>query len=92
MNYIIQPSFFSGVLLLLTDISASEVSKYSAKLTSLCSCVIKIIEPRASATVDGLKNVVMNINRLEKERSIPPLDEEHIPEEIVSTMPNPGYL
>lgn len=90
MYYILQTSIFSCILLLLTDISATEVSKYSAKLTSLCSCVIKIIEPRASATIDDLKNVVMNITCLEKERSIPPWDEENIPEEIVSTMPNPG--
>ncbi|XP_022154671.1 zinc protease PQQL-like isoform X1 [Momordica charantia] len=77
---------------LLPHITASEVSKYSTKLTSLCSCVIKIIEPRASATIDDLKNVVVNINCLEKERSIPPWDEEHIPEEIVISKPGLGNI
>ncbi|OMO91643.1 hypothetical protein COLO4_18249 [Corchorus olitorius] len=55
-------------------------------------CVLKTIEPRASATIDGLKNVVLKINNLEKEGNISPWDDEHIPEEIVNIKPNPGYI
>lgn len=72
------------------EISALEVSKYSEKLRTSCSCVIKTMEPRASATVDDLKNVLLKINILEGERSICPWDDENIPEEIVTTQPNPG--
>ena len=72
------------------DISASDLSLYAEKLQTSCSCVIKTIEPRASAVVDDLKNVVLKINALEKERDIPPWDEDQIPEEIVSIKPNPG--
>ena len=56
------------------------------------SCVIKIIEPHATAIVDDLKAVVLKINSLEKEGGISPWDDEYIPEEIVSTKPNPGYI
>ncbi|XP_012076806.1 zinc protease PQQL-like isoform X2 [Jatropha curcas] len=77
---------------ILPQISALEVSQYSEKLRTSCSCVIKTIEPRASATVDDLKKVLLKINILEGERSIPPWDEEKIPEEIVATMPNPGSI
>lgn len=72
------------------DISASEVSKYSENFRTSCSCVIKTIEPRATATVDNMKAVVSKINSLEEERSISPWDDENIPEEIVSEKPNPG--
>lgn len=72
------------------DISASEVSKYAEKLQPSCSCVIKTVEPRASATIDDLKKIVLKINNLEKERSISPWDDEQIPEEIVNIKPNPG--
>ncbi|XP_062090970.1 zinc protease PQQL-like isoform X2 [Humulus lupulus] len=74
------------------DILASDLSKYAEKLQTSCSCVIKTIEPRASAVVDDLKNVVLKINALEKEGSIVPWDEEQIPEEIVNTKPNPGDI
>ncbi|KAL5573042.1 hypothetical protein UlMin_022639 [Ulmus minor] len=77
---------------LLPHISASDVSKYAEKLQTSCSCVIKTIEPRSSAAVDDLKHVVLKINSLEKERNIPPWDEDQIPEEIVSTKPNPGSI
>ncbi|XP_057968681.1 zinc protease PQQL-like isoform X2 [Malania oleifera] len=77
---------------ILPHISASEVSKYSEKFQTSCSCVIKTIEPQATATVDDLKNVVLKINSMEEGRNIPPWDEEHIPEEIVSTKPNPGDI
>lgn len=62
------------------------------KLQTSCSCVIKTIEPRASAIADDLKHVVSKVNRLEEERIISPWDEEQIPEEIVNTKPNPGYF
>lgn len=72
------------------EISALEVSKYSEKLRTSCSCVIKTMEPWATAAVDNLKAVVSKINSLEEEGSISPWDDERIPEEIVSIKPNPG--
>ncbi|OMO67363.1 hypothetical protein CCACVL1_20585 [Corchorus capsularis] len=75
---------------ILPYLSASEVSKFAEKLQTSCSCVLKTIEPRASATIDDLKNVVLKINNLEKEGNISPWDDEHIPEEIVNIKPNPG--
>ncbi|KAK5829923.1 zinc protease PQQL-like [Gossypium arboreum] len=77
---------------ILPYISASEVSKYAEKLQTSCSCVLKTIEPQASATVDDLKKVVLKINNLEKEGSIAPWDDEYIPEEIVNIKPDPGYI
>ncbi|XP_015571815.1 zinc protease PQQL-like isoform X2 [Ricinus communis] len=77
---------------ILPQISALEVSKYSEKLQTSCSCVIKTIEPQASATVDDLKKVLLKINALEAEGSISPWDDENIPEEIVATKPNPGSV
>lgn len=77
---------------ILPQISALEVSKYSEKLRTSCSCVVKTIEPRASATVDGLKRVLLKISNLEEEGSISPWDDEKIPEEIVDTKPNPGSI
>ncbi|CAN1159942.1 Zinc protease PQQL-like [Linum perenne] len=77
---------------ILPQISAVEVSKYAEKLRTSCSCVIKTVEPRASATLDNLKSVLEKINMLEKEKSITPWDDEHIPEEIVSLKPTPGYV
>lgn len=81
---------FSPCSLICIDITASEVSKYSEKLGTSCSCVIKTIEPRASATVDDLKNVVLRISILEEERNISHWDDEQIPEEIVCSKPNSG--
>lgn len=75
---------------LILDISASEVSKYSEKFQTSTSCVVKTIEPRATAAVDDLKAVVMKINSLEREKSLPPWDDENIPEEIVCAKPDPG--
>ncbi|XP_016651991.1 PREDICTED: zinc protease PQQL-like [Prunus mume] len=77
---------------LLPQITAAEISKYAAKLQTSCSCVIKTIEPRASATIGDLKNVVSMINDLEEKRIISPWDDEQIPEEIVNTKPNPGNI
>ncbi|OIT04261.1 PREDICTED: zinc protease PQQL-like [Nicotiana attenuata] len=77
---------------LLPHISASEVSKYSDKFQTSSSCVIKTIEPRATAAVDDLKAVVVRINSLEREKSLPPWDDENIPEEIVCAKPNPGHI
>lgn len=72
------------------EISASEVSKYSEKLRTSCSCVIKTIEPRTFAKVDDLKSIMSKINNLEDEKRISPWDDEQIPEEIVGTKPSPG--
>ncbi|KAK6236436.1 hypothetical protein SCA6_011773 [Theobroma cacao] len=77
---------------ILPYISASEVSKYAEKLQTSCSCVLKTIEPQAFATIDDLKNIVLKLNNLEKEGSISPWDDEHIPEEIVNIKPSPGYI
>ncbi|CAA3027767.1 zinc protease PQQL-like isoform X1 [Olea europaea subsp. europaea] len=77
---------------LLPNISASEVSKYSENFRTSRSCVIKTIEPQTTMTVDDLKAVVLRVNSLEEERKISPWDDENIPEEIVSTMPNPGHI
>ncbi|KAJ4846270.1 hypothetical protein Tsubulata_008787 [Turnera subulata] len=77
---------------LLPQISALEVSQYSERLQTSCSCVVKTVEPRASATVDDLKNVVLQVNALEERRSICAWDDENIPEEIVATKPNPGNI
>ncbi|GLT79042.1 hypothetical protein SLA2020_505520 [Shorea laevis] len=77
---------------ILPHISASEVSRYAEKLQPSCSCVIKTVEPRASATIDDLKKIVSKINNLEKERSISPWDDEQIPEEIVNREPTPGDI
>lgn len=77
---------------LLPHITTSEISRYAENFQTSCSCVIKTIEPHATATVDQLKSVVSRINSLEKGRSILPWDDEHIPEEIVSIKPNPGSV
>lgn len=66
------------------------MSKYAENFRTSCSCVVKTIEPQATATVHDLIAVVSKINCLEEERSIPPWDDENIPEEIVSEKPNPG--
>lgn len=73
-----------------SDISALEVSKYSEKLRTSCSCVIKTMEPRAFAVFYDLKNVVKKVNLLEEEGGISSWDDDHIPEEIVTTKPNMG--
>ncbi|CAI0628468.1 unnamed protein product, partial [Linum tenue] len=77
---------------ILPQISAVEVSNYAEKLQTSCSCVIKTVEPWASATVDDLKSVVRKINKLELEQHITPWNEENIPEEIVSVKPTPGQV
>ncbi|OMO67365.1 hypothetical protein CCACVL1_20587 [Corchorus capsularis] len=75
---------------LLPDILASEVSKIAETLWTSCSCSIQIVEPHASATTDDMKNIVMKIYKLEKESSITPWEDEHVPEEIVDSKPNAG--
>ncbi|OMO67338.1 hypothetical protein CCACVL1_20590 [Corchorus capsularis] len=75
---------------LLPDILASEVSKIAEKYWTSCSCSIQIVEPHAYATIDDLKNIVMKINKIEKERSISSWDDKHVPEEIVDSKPNAG--
>ncbi|XP_043705638.1 zinc protease PQQL-like isoform X2 [Telopea speciosissima] len=77
---------------ILPQISAAEVSKYAENFRTSCSCVIKTVEPRATATVADLKTAVMKVNSLEEERNISPWDDENIPDEIVSTKPDPGDI
>ncbi|WOL03023.1 zinc protease PQQL-like [Canna indica] len=77
---------------LLPHISPAEISKFASNFSTTCSCVIKIVEPQAGATVEDLKVAVLKVNTLEEERRIPPWDEEHVPEEIVTDMPNPGSI
>ena len=74
----------------MVEILATEVSKYSENFRTSRSCVIKTIEPRAAATVDGLRRVVSRVNSFEQERRISTWDDERIPEEIISVEPNPG--
>ena len=73
------------------DISSAEVAKFAENFSTASSCVIKIVEPRAHASLEDLKAVVLKVNSLEEEKSIPPWDEEQIPEEIVAEAPEPGY-
>ena len=40
--------------------------------------------------LDDLKNVVKKVNPLEEEGRISPWDDEHVPQEIVTTKPNMG--
>lgn len=67
-----------------------EVSRFAANFSTACSCVIKIVEPRARAKIENLKTAVSKVNALEEGRSIPPWDDENVPEEIVVDKPNPG--
>jgi len=73
-----------------SDISTLEISKCSEKLRTSCSCVIKTIEPQPFAVLDDLKNVVKKVNLMEEEGIISYWDDEHVPEEIVTTKPNMG--
>ncbi|XP_047310984.1 zinc protease PQQL-like [Impatiens glandulifera] len=77
---------------LLPHVSVPEISIYAERFRTSCSCVIKIIEHQASATIDDLRAIVAKINSLEEERNIPPWDDEKIPEEIVNVKPNPGHI
>ncbi|KAL5986243.1 hypothetical protein ACLOJK_014576 [Asimina triloba] len=77
---------------ILPHISAAEVSKFAMNFHTAHSCVIKTVEPHSCATVDDLKAAVLKINSLEEERKILPWDDEHIPEEIVTTTPDPGNI
>ncbi|GJN18641.1 hypothetical protein PR202_gb05820 [Eleusine coracana subsp. coracana] len=76
---------------LLPHISSAKVAKFAENFSTSSSCVIKIVEPRAHASLEDLKAIVLKVNSLEKEKSIPPWDEEQIPEEIVAQTPEPGY-
>ncbi|RLM93624.1 putative zinc protease PqqL [Panicum miliaceum] len=77
---------------LLPHISSAEVAKFAEYFSTASSCVIKIVEPRAHASLEDLKAVVLKVNSLEEEKSIPPWDEEKIPEEIVAEAPEPGSI
>jgi hypothetical protein len=68
------------------------VTKFAENFSTSSSCVIKIVEPRAHASLEDLKAVVLKVNSLEEKNSIPPWNEEQIPEEIVAQTPEPGYL
>lgn len=80
-----------SLCLLQPDISSVEVVKFAEKFSTTSSCVIKIVEPRAHASLEDLKAVVLKVNTLEEKKTIPPWEEEQIPEEIVSQSPVPGY-
>ncbi|KAI5001139.1 zinc protease PQQL-like [Hordeum vulgare subsp. vulgare] len=77
---------------LLPYISSAEVVKFAENFSTTSSCVIKIVEPRAHASLEDLKAVVLKVNTLEEKRTIPPWEEEQIPEEIVSQSPVPGII
>eukprot|EP00249_Psilotum_nudum_P022861 c28663_g1_i1 orf=451-3468(-) len=77
---------------LLPKITAAEVSKVAEHYSTTCSCVIKIVEPHAHATLDDLKAVVLKVQSLEKCAAILPWQEEQIPDEIVANKPTPGYV
>ncbi|KAL4194482.1 hypothetical protein AMTRI_Chr05g68900 [Amborella trichopoda] len=77
---------------ILPHISAKEVSSFAENFRSTCSCVIKIVEPRARSTIEDLKAAVSKISSMEECGAIPDWDDEHIPEEIVSVKPDPGDI
>ncbi|PKU71070.1 zinc protease PQQL-like [Dendrobium catenatum] len=77
---------------ILPYISSEEVSKFAMNFCATCSCVVKIVEPQARATVEDLKAAVLKVKALEEERRIPPWDDEHVPEEIVLDKPSPGSI
>ncbi|MCL7048539.1 hypothetical protein MKW94_026371 [Papaver nudicaule] len=77
---------------LIPQISSAEVSKFAGNFRLSCSCIVKTAEPRLHATKDDLKSSVLKVNSLEEQRSISPWDDEHIPEEIISTRPDPGSI
>ncbi|XP_020080244.1 zinc protease PQQL-like [Ananas comosus] len=77
---------------LLPHISPAEVSKFAINFCTTCSCVIKIVEPRARATLEDLKAAVVKVDALENERNIPLWDDENVPEEIVGESPEPGSI
>lgn len=77
---------------ILPYISSEEVSKFAINFCETCSCVVKIVEPQARATVEDLKTAVSKVKALKDERKISPWDDEHVPEEIVLDKPTPGSI
>lgn len=77
---------------LLPHISAAEISRFAENFRTSCSCLIKTVEPRACATVEEVKGIVSKVQALEESGNIPPWDEEHIPDEIVASKPDPGEI
>ncbi|PWA45380.1 insulinase (Peptidase family M16) protein [Artemisia annua] len=75
---------------ILRDMSASEISEYSKKLHTAVNCVIMTTQHRDGVTVRDLEAVVLKINSLEENKRISSWYEEPIPEEIVTTKPQPG--
>ncbi|XP_024516679.1 zinc protease PQQL-like [Selaginella moellendorffii] len=76
----------------LPGITATEVADIANLLKARLSCIIKTIEPRVSVTVKDLKNVIAKVQALEDEGSIPPWNEEDVPEEVVENKPEPGVI
>lgn len=54
------------------------------------SCAIIITEPRATVTEKDLRDLVSEINSLEKDGILSPWEEDAIPEELVAVKPKPG--
>ncbi|XP_012831738.1 PREDICTED: uncharacterized protein LOC105952699 [Erythranthe guttata] len=77
---------------ILPYVSASEVSQFSEYFRTSFNCVIKTIEPQATATLDDLRSVVLRVNALEEEGSIFPWEDESTVEEIVRVEPTPGHV
>eukprot|EP00850_Spirogloea_muscicola_P005254 SM000023S07710 [mRNA] locus=s23:983129:990756:- [translate_table: standard] len=77
---------------LLPDILTADVSRLAEKFTLQQSCVIKTVEPKASASEDDMKALVHKVVALEKSGGILPWDEELIPEDIVDKKPVPGTI
>ena len=74
------------------DISSVEVAKFAENFSTARSCVIKIVEPQVHASLEDLKELVLKVNTLEEEKSIPPWNEEITREGIIAQSPEPGYL
>ncbi|XP_020597677.1 zinc protease PQQL-like isoform X2 [Phalaenopsis equestris] len=77
---------------ILPYISSEEVSKFAMNFSATSSCVVKIVEHQARATIENLKAVVSKVKALEDEKRIPPWEDEHVPEEIVLEKPSPGRI
>ncbi|KAH9303201.1 hypothetical protein KI387_014784, partial [Taxus chinensis] len=77
---------------LLPHISVAEVSEFAKYFRTSCSCVIKTVEPLSCTTVEEVKATVSRVQIVEDTGNIPPWEEEHIPDEIVTRKPEPGDI
>ncbi|KXG27101.1 hypothetical protein SORBI_3006G212600 [Sorghum bicolor] len=77
---------------LLAHISSVEVAKFAEKFSTARSCVIKIVEPQVHASLEDLKELVLKVNTLEEEKSIPPWNEELTREGTIGQSPEPGII